>query len=416
MPEERLIEIWQRQKRILLLVAVLGMSFLLLCLNLRFIPSINDRLSGKPEYMRWVANELARSLAGKIGDDFPVIVLKDEKGECKDQSNPGAFDADDLYYVLTYSESSQSVCFLTCAKATTVPAPDYAIQLSQESGHNYGRKLSSPAAVVPIGHVSVSLPASYLSLLHWRATIDPSKFAHVGDAKVQRSLAQGLPVSFVNVSLDFASLRAAVAERHNTVNAMLTSLIVLSSALVAVAFAWTWILYRRFRTLLTPYRAHVAFWAFFRNNLTTISQNACETHRSEQARLLEEARAAALLRRSKDAVRAHLESMYNVLTDDDQRRRIRDCLLEDDIEQMKSLAQHLLDHVGQRTPEERLASLLATLQDYCTGEELDQCSTEAFQILAARGFREARSFVVEAHAQFRARAKELEKKEIMEVE
>jgi hypothetical protein len=104
------------------------------------------------------------------------------------------------------------------------------------------------------------------------------------------------------------------------------------------------------------------------------------------------------------------------LADDDQRRRIQDYLLEDDMEKMMSLVQELQGQVGQRTPEQRLALLLATLHDYCTEEELDRCSVEAFQILAAKGFREARSFVVEAHDQFRARARELEKKETMEVE
>jgi hypothetical protein len=43
-------------------------------------------------------------------------------------------------------------------------------------------------------------------------------------------------------------------------------------------------------------------------------------------------------------------------------------------------------------------------------------SVKAFQILTSSGFREARSFEVEAHDHFRARARELENKEIMEVQ
>lgn len=83
---------------------------------------------------------------------------------------------------------------------------------------------------------------------------------------------------------------------------------------------------------------------------------------------------------------------------------------------MNALVQGLQGQVGQKTPEEKLTLLLDTLQDYCDSDEFDHCCAEAFRILAAAGFREGRAFVVEAHDQFRARAKELEKKEVMEAD
>ena len=415
MPEGGLIETWQRHKRILVLLTLTGTVFLLVCLNLRFIPSINDRLSGKPQYMRWIADMLARSLAAKIGDDFPVIVLRDEKNNCQTISNAGAFDSDNLYYVLLYSETTRSVCFLTCAK----PGPDSSqgslLTLTQEAGRNYGRKFRSPSSVVPVSQVNVSFPDSYLSLLHWRAKIDPSTFGRVGDAKVQRSLAPSLPVSFVNVSIDFAELRTTVARRHSAINAVLTTLILVFLLLTSLASARTWVLYRRFRTHLLFYGAQVAFWPFLREDLTAITQHARETHHQEQERILRENRAAILFKRSKEAIRGQLESMRNALPDEQQRHRIQDSLEEDDIEKMNALVQELLGQVGQKTPEEKLTSLLDTLQDYCNSEEFDHCCAEAFRILAAEGFREARSFVVEVHDQFRARARELERKEGMEV-
>lgn len=409
-------ETWQRQKRALLLLTLTGTFFLLVCLNLRFIPSINDRLSGKLEYMLWIADMLARSLAAKIGDDFPVIVLRDEKNKCQTIRNAGAFDSDDLYYVLLYSETMRSVCFLTCAKLGPGSSPDSSLTLTQETGRNYGRKFSSPSTVVPVSQVNVSFPDSYLSLLHWRAKIDPSTFARVGDAKVQRSLTPSLPLSFVNVSIDFAELRATVARRHDTINAALMTLILMLMLLMALASARTWVLYRRFRTHLLLYRAEVAFWQFLREDLTVITHHAREIHHVEQERILREARAAILLKRSKEAIRGQLESLYIALPDEQQRRRIQDCMDQDDVEKMNSLLQELQGQLGQKSPEEKLASLLDTLQDYCNAEEFDHCCAEAFRILAAGGFREARAFVVEAHDQFRARAKELEKKEIMEVD
>lgn len=46
MPERERIETCQRQKRVLLLQTLTGTFVLLVSLNLRFIPSVNDRLSG----------------------------------------------------------------------------------------------------------------------------------------------------------------------------------------------------------------------------------------------------------------------------------------------------------------------------------------------------------------------------------
>lgn len=77
----------------------MGVFSLLLGLLARFTPAINDRLSGKPEPMRWIADSLARSVASKMGDDFPVIAVKDEKNDCPEPNNTGAFSQDDLFYV-----------------------------------------------------------------------------------------------------------------------------------------------------------------------------------------------------------------------------------------------------------------------------------------------------------------------------
>lgn len=99
--------------------------------------------------------------------------------------------------------------------------------------------------MVPVSQVNVGFPDSYVSLLHWRAKVDPSTFGRVGDAKVRRSLTPSLPVSFVNVSIDFAELRATVARGHNTVNAVLTTLIVMFFLLTVLACCRTWVLYRK---------------------------------------------------------------------------------------------------------------------------------------------------------------------------
>lgn len=131
-------------------------------------------------------------------------------------------------------------------------------------------------------------------------------------------------------------------------------------------------------------------------------------------RALEEARAAILFKRSKEAIRGRLESSLNAISDEQQKRTVLECLNRDDLEEMKSLTQQLQGQAGQKTSEEKLTALRDTLKQYCTGEELDRLCADAFQIRATTGFREARSFVVEAHDQLRARSKELEEQATVE--
>jgi hypothetical protein len=415
LPERTLTETCQKKKAVALLILA-SIFFLIVCLGLRFVPTINDAVYGEPEYMRWIADRFARSLASKVGEDFAIIAVRDEKKGCQQVGNITAFNEDDLYYVLSYSEQLHSLCFLTYAKPLAGSNHSEALVLTQESGRNYGHKLDAPVKVVPVGHVNVTFPVSYLSLLHWRARIDPSTFGRVGDATVQRSLAELLSVSFVDVSINFGDLRAAVADRHNSINSMLTSVIFISLLLTSFGAVRAWTLYRSFRAFLVRYDAQVGFGTFLSDDLRRIGSRAHEAHQQREKRLLEQARAAILLKRSKEAIRGRLESMRNALPDAQQRLRVQDCLDRDDFDEMRTLVQALQGQAGQKTPEERLTSLLDTLQEHCTSEELDRCCTEAFQILATTGFRQARSFVVGAHDQFRVRSKELEKQELVETE
>lgn len=66
-------------------------------------------------------------------------------------------------------------------------------------------------------------------------------------------------------------------------------------------------------------------------------------------------------------------------------------------------------HVG---PEERISMLLESLKEFCGDDEFDGYRLEAFEILRALGFREARTFVVRIHNEMRSCAKLLEQEQI----
>lgn len=414
MLESETPEAWQRKKRGLLRLLLAGTLFLVFCATLRFIPSINGALSGEPEYMRWIADSLARKIAANVGGAFPVIALADEQNNCHTLNNARADPVEDLYYVLFYSDATRSVCFLTFAEPNTGSSHDYSLTLTAETGRNYGRSITSPATVVPIGQYVIRFPAWYVSLLHWRVKVDPAAAHGVGaeNAQARASLTSSLPKSVLNVTVNFEDLRDAVARRHNTINAVLAALMLVSFLLTALASARICILYREFRRRLSFYHADVAFRPFLQGGLAAISQQAREIHQLEQERMLRATRADVFFRQSKEAIRNQLEALCKGLTDEGQRSRIRQTLDEDDVTKMESLAQQFQSQLAQKTPEEKLTTLLDTLRDYCTSEEADDCRATAFRILTAGGFREARAFVVGAHEQFRMRSREHEKDEI----
>ena len=406
------IDAWQRRKRNCLLLILVAASLFVTGFSLRFLPAMNDVISGEPEYMRWIADRFAHSIASQYGVDAAVIAIKDEKTDCRQISDLTVPNPDDLYYVVSYSETARTVCFLTYARLPDSWNQANSFILYPKAGRNYGRGLDEPVKLVPVAHLQMIFPTAYLSLLHWRARIDRSSFARAADSKIERWFTDSpQPVGSVDVSIDFPALRADVGSRHDFVNRALT--VALFTCILAVSFGAfrVWTLYRSFRSFLAPYLGQVDLSTFLSHDLRMIGSQAREGHQQEQKRALEQARAATLFNRSKEAIRGRLESVFNALPDDERRLRVQDCLSRAHVDEMKALLQELQGQAGQKTPEDKLTALLDTLKAYCTNEEFDRCCTEAFQMLTTTGFREARSFVVEAHDQLRARSKELEKQE-----
>lgn len=408
---------WQRRKEKSLIPVFLWSLLLVICFTLRFVPMLNDAISGKPEYMRWLADRVARSIASQYGNDATIIAVREETRDCRQPSDVTVSNPDDLYYVVSYSEMAHSLCFLTYASLPSGWGRANSIVLYPKVGRDYGRRLDSPIRAVPVAHVQMIFPAAYLSLLHWRSKIDPSSFARAANSKIERWFANSpQPVSSVDVSIDFAALRADVGRRHRSVNQALTIAMFAGVCLILLGGYKTWICYYRFRAFLARYPGQVDFLDFLSRDLRVIASEARAAHEEEQKRAVEQARAAILSKRSKEAIRGRLEVILGGLTDAQERLRVQESLSRDDVEEMKALAQELLGHAGQKTPEERLTALLDTLKQYCNGEEFDRFCAEAFRILATTGFREARSFVVATHDQLRARSRELEEQESVEMD
>jgi hypothetical protein len=207
---------WQNQKRAAVLTFVAASRTLLLCSLILSVPSIDDALTGRPEYLRWITDRTARAVAAS-----PVIARHDDAYDCDRVGNISAGDSDDILHVFTYSETSHSLCFVTYQRARESVTQSSSEVLSSNSGQNYGRQLSTPIAAVPVGHLSIKFPESYLTLLHWKRHVNAALLARAGNAQLRQAMPPSMSVLPVDVSLQLAELREAVAQRHNAVNAVL---------------------------------------------------------------------------------------------------------------------------------------------------------------------------------------------------
>jgi len=411
------IQSYEKQKKLFLALCLTGMSLFILSVCSRTIPSLNDAISGKPEYMHWIANKVAQSIASRYGDEAAVIVLSDERTNCRQISDVKVPNPDNFYYVVTYSETAHSLCFVTSVDLPKGWDQANSFVLYPSTGHNYGQKLTGPVRAVGVSQLQMVYPLAYLSLLHWRAKIDSSSFRRAANAKFERWFSSSAePENSMDVEIDFPSLRADVGRRHRFVNQALMAAIFASILLITFAGYKTWNSYRQFGTFLARYHGPVSFAAYIRQDLGAITNRAREAYQDEQKRELEQARAAILSKRSKEAIRARLASILSTLPEEQSRIRVRECLARDELEQMKALIQEMQGQVGQRSPEDKLTVLLDSLKQYCTEVELDSFCAEAFQILATTDFREARGYVVSTHDQLRARLKELEEQKAIQSE
>jgi hypothetical protein len=71
------IEHLDKRKRQLVSAIFLPTALLLLFSAVRFVPRLNDALSGKPEYVRILTEAFARQFATQTQMQFPVIVEHD---------------------------------------------------------------------------------------------------------------------------------------------------------------------------------------------------------------------------------------------------------------------------------------------------------------------------------------------------
>jgi hypothetical protein len=207
------------------------------------------------------------------------------------------------------------------------------------------------------------------------------------------------------MELGFQDLRAAVAERHNAVNHVL-SVVLFSGLLLLVALtAFLWMVFWRVQQYCRSYDFVVSPLMFLIENLTTVEGKARRQYLLRQQEIQERLRAVNALRHSLEEARDRLQNLLENVPDENVRAEISSCLERGQLEEMNTAFQRYQAQAGQKTPEDRLSLLLESLKPYCASEEFEEHRKEAFTLLKQSGFRQAREFVVNMHDELRERFK-----------
>jgi hypothetical protein len=411
------IEFLERRKRRTLFVLLMNALGLLVLLALRFVPWLNDALSGKPEYVRALTQTAARQLATETEMQSPVMVERDEGAHC--QAVNGLSIPDDevrgTIYLMTYSERQHLTCITTYIVPMDASRFSNLRNFTPVEGKNYGPALLQQVSGIAADRMAHVYAVEYLKRLHWRYTphfpLSPSEAASLTSHSYYSGA--GKTAGSANIQLDYGELRAQVAKRHETINFCLSILLIIFSALCLLVLRKLALIYREASQYSHVYHSALSVRAFLTENIATQISSArrryFEKQQQAQAKLREEEKLRSLRVGWVEGLRSALPN----LSDEELRTRIGQCLERDpqDWEEMRSLWVEVQERTGQKTPAEKLDLLLESARPYCTEEEFLAARTEALALLARAGFRAARQFAVAMHDQFKLRAREMEELE-----
>jgi hypothetical protein len=177
------VELHERSKRRAVLVLCLTAVALLVGSALRFVPRLNDALSGKAEYVRILTETFGRQLAAQTRMQFPVIVEQDEQGTCQAVSAPSIAEEEirGTIYLLTYSEQQNLTCITTYVVPMNASGGSTLRGIGPAEGTNYGPALLGTVKAIAQDRIVHVYAPEYLRRLHWRYTphfpLSPSEAA-----------------------------------------------------------------------------------------------------------------------------------------------------------------------------------------------------------------------------------------------
>jgi hypothetical protein len=411
------IERLERNKRRIVLALGVSGGVLLAISALRFVPRLNDALSGQPGYIRILTETLARQLASQTQMQSPVIVEEDEHVRCQPVNAASIPDAEmrGTIYLLTFSEQQHLTCITTYVVPTDFARFPTVRSFAPGEGKNYGPTLLGTVKAVAEDRIFHVYAPEYLKRLHWRYKPHFPLSPNEAESLRSQSFYSGAkPVgNSVSIDFDYAQLRAEIGIRHQELNLALSFV----GACCALAFLFSlrrlWLIYRGSSRYCRFYGLKLTPGVFLKENIPR-RLNAARLHYFElqhqtQARSREAEKRRALRNGWLESLRSALPN----LTDAQLRGRVQECLESElhDLEQVKSLWVEVREQTGLKTPVDKLNILLESVKPFCTEEEFLAGRTEAFAIFKKSGFRAARTFAITMHDQLKFRSREMEELE-----
>jgi len=416
------IELLDKNKRRILFALWVAATFLLVISVFRFVPRVNDALSGKPQYLRVLTETFARQFANQTQRQFPVIVEHDEHGTCQAVNAPSIPDPEirGAIYMLAYSEQQH----LTCITAYIVPTEPSRFStlrtFTPAEGKNYGPILPGPLNAFAEERIVHPYAAEYLKRLHWRYKphfpLSPKEAASL----TSQSYYSGAkpPADSLSIDLDYGELRAEIGARHRKLNLALSFTLGACTLLCLLLLRKLWLLYLAFSKHCGLYEMKVTPIDFLGENIATklsvARRGYFDRQQETQVRLREQHKLQALRYGWEQSLRAALPN----LPDEQLRGRVQEYLERkpQDLEQMKALWMEVQERTTTKTSADKLNLLLESARPYCTEEEFQLGRAEAFAILRKSGFRPARAFAIKMHDQYKTRAREMEQLQASEAE
>jgi hypothetical protein len=406
-------EILERRKRRIILGLGIVVAVMLVLSALRFIPRLNDAVSGKPQYVRALTETFARQFASQTQMQFPVIVEHDEQATCQPVNAPPIADQEirGTIYLLGYSEQQHVTCITAYIVPTDASRFSTLRTFTPAEGKNYGPILAGTVEAFAEERIIHPYAAEYLNRLHWRYKphfpLSPKEAASL----TSQSYYSGAkpPSESLSVDLDYGELRAEIGARHQKLNLALSSLLGAGTLLCLFLMRKLWLFYLAFSKHCGLYEAKVTPRDFLNENIAmrfnAARQQYFERQEHTQARLREQESLRALRNGWEQSLRAALPN----LADEQLHQRVQEYLAcePQDVEQMKSLWLEVQERTSAKTPADKLNLLLESAKPYCTDEEVLADREEAFAILNKSGFRDARAFAIALHDQYKTRAREI---------
>jgi hypothetical protein len=411
------VELLERNKRWTLFAFCLTAVTLLVLSAWRFVPRLNDALSGKPEYVRILTETFGRQLATQTQMQFPVIVEQDEHGTCQAVSALSIAEEEirGTIYLLTYSEQQNLTCITTYVVPMDASRVSTLRGFGPAEGKNYGPALLGTVKAIAEDRIVHVYAPEYLRRLHWRYTPHfPLSLSEAASLRSQSYYSGGTqPGGSVSIDFDYGELRAEIAKRHQIVNSGLSILLIGCVAVSILLLRKLALAFRALSQYCRVYQLQLTPRIFLKGNVATelsvARRRYFERQQQDQSRLREEGKLRTLRTGWQEGLRSALPN----LNDEQLCRRVQECLEHEpqDLEQLRSLWVEIQERTGQKSPAEKLSLLLESARPYCPEEEFLAGRAETFAILSKSGFRAARTFAIAMHDQLKIRAREMDELE-----